>query len=266
MDSRSLEKLASWFESYALSFKDASGRLSKAAECKLVHTMEVKAHAAKIAREGAGLSGSALNDAEAAGLLHDVARFEQYRDFKTFHDSKSFDHGDAGVRIILRERLLEPLAEEARETILEAVRVHNKALLPEGMAPGRALVAKIVRDADKVGIMDFISKYFEDDSYWKDPAIQLDMPDTPGFTMEIAETVLSGNLIKHSQLRCVNDFKISMFAWSFDLNYPVSGRMLFELGAFARLRSAMPQDPVIDKVCSMVEARLRAFAGEMKAS
>ena len=102
MEKQQLDKLSDWFEHYAMSFADESGRLSKAAECKLVHTREVRNAAARIAKspQGAKLSGSLALLAECGGLLHDVARFEQYKQFKTFQDAKSFDHGDAGARII----------------------------------------------------------------------------------------------------------------------------------------------------------------------
>ena len=38
--------------------------------------------------------------AHAVGLLHDTARFSQYRDYQTFQDSASFDHGDRGAETV----------------------------------------------------------------------------------------------------------------------------------------------------------------------
>ena len=33
-------------------------------------------------------------------LLHDIARFEQWKRYKSFSDTKEFDHGDEGVKIL----------------------------------------------------------------------------------------------------------------------------------------------------------------------
>ena len=41
------------------------------------------------------------------GLLHDIARFEQYTKYKTFRDSISIDHGDLGVEILFEEKEIE---------------------------------------------------------------------------------------------------------------------------------------------------------------
>ena len=38
------------------------------------------------------------------GLLHDIARFEQYTKYKTFNDLESFDHGDYGVEILKKDK------------------------------------------------------------------------------------------------------------------------------------------------------------------
>ena len=36
-------------------------------------------------------------------LLHDIARFRQWTDYKTFNDEDSFDHGDEGVKILFEK-------------------------------------------------------------------------------------------------------------------------------------------------------------------
>ena len=40
------------------------------------------------------------------GLLHDIARFEQYTRYRTFNDFESFDHGDYGVEILKRDNYI----------------------------------------------------------------------------------------------------------------------------------------------------------------
>lgn len=264
MDEKRLEFLASWFERYAMSYADANGALPKAAECKLVHTREVRAAAARIAvsEHGAKLSGSLALLAECGGLLHDVARFEQYKLHKTFSDRKSFDHGDAGAKIVRELKLDEGLPQDEAEMLVESVRLHNKAQIPQGLKPGVETMAKIVRDADKVGILQFISRYLNEEAdYWKDPAISFEMPDTDGFNEEIALTVLEGKIVNYGKIACVNDFLITLFAWPSDLNYAESARMLLAHGAYHRIGGHLPPSPLLDEMMDVSSARLLKLAG-----
>ena len=263
MDKEKLDFLSDWFESYAMSYAD-KGVLPKAAECKLVHTREVRAASARIASSplGAGLSGSLALLAECGGLLHDVARFEQYKLHKTFSDRKSFDHGEAGARIIMGLKLCDGLPKPEQEMLIEAVRLHNKPVLPPGLDPQVEIIAKIVRDADKVGIIQFLARYLNEEAdYWKDPVISLEMPETEGFTEEVAVAAMEGRMVMHKDLRCLNDFLISLFAWPVDLNYAESARMLLEQGLYHKIGSHLPPSPLLDEMMDASSLRLLALAG-----
>ena len=41
--------------------------------------------------------------ARLAALFHDVSRFKQYREFQTFRDADSFDHGEMSAEIFLHD-------------------------------------------------------------------------------------------------------------------------------------------------------------------
>lgn len=261
-----LDDFKGWFKAYVQTFAGTEGSLSRALECKLLHTWDVCEAAVAIASsEGLPLEDRIL--AEAAGLFHDVARFEQYRDYKTFSDRKSIDHGEAGARLLLRERLLDGIDDGDRDTLLKAVSLHNKPLLPAGLPARDALFAKIVRDADKAAILDFSIKYFFDTTgYWKDPAIQLETPDTPGFSRSIAEAAISGRLILHSEMKNVNDFKISMFAWASDFNFASSAKMILRKGSYGKLASTLPEDHLTERLLSATLERLQSLSGSIAAA
>lgn len=264
MNEKKLEELTRWFEAYALSFAGADGKLPKASECKLVHTKEVLEAAKRIARspQGAGLSGSAALLAETAALLHDVARFEQYRLHKTFSDRKSFDHGDAGAKMIGELKLVEGLALEEAKLVAEAVRLHNKAKLPEGLAPALKALAQVVRDADKAAIIDFIGRYLNEEAErWKDPAISFEMPDSPGFDASIAESVLKGEIVDYRRIKCVNDFLIAIFAWPCDICYAETARMILEKGLYHKIGPHLPPSPLLDEMMDASSSRLLKTAG-----
>jgi hypothetical protein len=200
--------------------------------------------------------------AEAGGLLHDVARFEQYKQFKTFSDRKSFDHGEYGAGIIREKGLCAGLPEAEAQMLLQAVALHNKIALPEGLPKDAASIAKVVRDADKIGILQFISRYLNEEAdYWRDPAISFEMPDTPDFTPSIAAAVLEGKLVPHKDIRCVNDFLISLFAWPMDLNYAESARTLLEHALYFQIGKHLPPSPLLDEMMDASSVRLLMRAG-----
>ena len=105
----STEKTEKWFARYVDSFR-VDGALENMQELKRKHSRRVCAIACAIAES---LEWNEEHDAwlaHAIGLLHDTARFEQYRDYKTFADAASFDHGERGAAI-LAARSVAALAE-----------------------------------------------------------------------------------------------------------------------------------------------------------
>lgn len=50
--------------------------------------------------KGMKLTQEEIDIATLIGLLHDIARFEQYTKYHTFKDAESIDHGDLGAEIL----------------------------------------------------------------------------------------------------------------------------------------------------------------------
>ena len=63
---------------------------------RVVHQAEEIARSLELDEEDRAL-------ASLIGLLHDIARFRQWTDYKTFSDDESFDHGKEGVKILFDE-------------------------------------------------------------------------------------------------------------------------------------------------------------------
>ena len=85
-----------------------------------------------------------------AALFHDIGRFPQYQKYHHFRDLDSIDHGDKGYEILKENNFLD-------NTILNAVKYHNKIGIPEELTEEEKLVCKIVKDADKIDIIDKIT-------------------------------------------------------------------------------------------------------------
>lgn len=90
------------------------------------------------------------------GLLHDIARFEQFKRYNTFSDGKSIDHGDFGVIILKENNFIRKFIEtdEYDNIIFVAIENHNKYKPKEGLNERELLFTKIIRDADKIDIFN----------------------------------------------------------------------------------------------------------------
>ena len=71
---------------------------------KKFHSIRVQKISEKIA-EDLKLNEEYIDIASLIGLLHDIGRFEQEKQYHTFDDNKSFDHGDYGAILLKRINL-----------------------------------------------------------------------------------------------------------------------------------------------------------------
>jgi len=61
-------------------------------------------------------------------------------------------------------------------------------------------------------------------------------------------------------MRNVNDFKLNIFGWTADFNYPESARILLEEKIYDRTRTFLPASPELDEMCEVCMARLKRLA------
>ena len=87
-------------------------------------------------------------------LLHDIGRFDQAKEMKTFReDITNFDHATLAVKLLFEKgEIKNYVADEQFYPIIEkAIANHSKYILDEtGMTDIEILHSKIIRDADKI--------------------------------------------------------------------------------------------------------------------
>ena len=148
MNQEELTSLKDWFAGYCASFSTPAAEDQRNITIKQDHTHEVCRNALRIARD-LGLREGEVLLAETIALLHDVGRFSQYRQYRTFDDSISVNHAALGVKTLLETNALRGLPARDRDLIVRAVTLHNVFSLPEGLDGTTLLFARLVRDADK---------------------------------------------------------------------------------------------------------------------
>ena len=130
------------FEEYTSKYDKTSPGIS----LKYNHSFRVVKKALRIAKS-IKLSEEDIELVRVCALLHDIARFEQYANYESFDDSKSFDHGDKGAEILIENGI-------TNEIVLNTVKYHNKLEIPKNLDSRNKKFLKIIRDADKVDIME----------------------------------------------------------------------------------------------------------------
>lgn len=225
----------SFFTDYAHSFLTEDQSNNYHITLKKDHSIRVAAFSREIA-QSCTENEAVHNRVELCGLLHDIARFEQFSTYKTFHDKDSFDHGDFGSVLINTLPELSVLNEEERKTAAYVTKNHNKLSIPEDNTAETTLT-KIIRDADKLDIFYVMLSEMNSSS----PSIKHSLPDTDDYSSEIVSLILEGRQVSYSLRRCFNDFIITMLGWMTDLNFPYASEHVLNQNIIEQLTSFLPQ-------------------------
>ena len=164
--------------------------------------------------KGIELTQAEVDIATLIGLLHDIARFEQYTKYHTFKDSQSIDHGDLGEEILNKEIRKYIEKQEYDKIIKLAVKNHNKYKIQEGLSPKEKIFAQIIRDADKIDIL-----YESVEMFWKK---EENLVENSEISPEVFNQFIQKNQVKIENRRTPIDNIISVIAFIFDINFKIS--------------------------------------------
>ena len=189
-----------------------------------------------------------------SALLHDCGRFPQFARYRTFHDASSVDHGCLGATVIDDNSLLSGLDNSMISIIQDVVQHHNGWIIPYHLDDKTKMLLTIVRDADKLDIMYLMTEHFKNDKV-TDPYVVLHLPDTPGYTPEVYQSLMNSRTITNAMRRNVNDMKLGYMAWIFDLNYTYSIRHVRDNNILDAIVLTLPDCEDIRKA----DARVRKY-------
>ena len=194
---------------------------------KQEHSIRVMRISKRIA-EGMKLTQEEIDIATLIGLLHDIARFEQYTKYHTFKDAESIDHGDLGAEILKKDIKKYIETDEYDELIQLAVKNHNKYKIQEGLTQKQEMFAKIIRDADKLD--NFRVKEKEN---FENIFPSKYNPETINY--EVVSSKVYENFMKHKCIKLGDretqiDYWVCVIAFIFDLYFDVSLQYIKEKG------------------------------------
>ncbi len=214
-----IERAKKEFDRYVSNYD----KTEKKIEGKISHSYRVMEISAKIAKS-LNLEEEQVKLATLIGLLHDIARFEQFKRYRTYKDVDSIDHGDYGVKILQENNNLRKYIEttDYDDIILKAIKNHNKFEIDTNLIDEEKIQAKIIRDADKVDILYQVAYMF-----WEDAKEEVE---TSTITKYIEEEFYKRKSIKRRKGIQINqlDKMVTTLGFVFDINYTETFRIIKE--------------------------------------
>lgn len=205
------KELKEEFDKYVSDYDMADDMISY----KYYHTFRVADNAEKIA-ESLNMSVEEIEIAYLCGLLHDIGRFYQVKNYKTYEDRaiNNFDHGDLGYKV-LSEGLIRRFIDTDKydNIIFEAVRNHNKMKIDYSKDYNELTLKyiKITRDADKLDIFSVIAS--------KETVINYDNFEDGGITPEIIQDFKDRKIVDYNRLRTQVDKAVVYLGYVYDIYF-----------------------------------------------
>lgn len=174
--------------------------------------------------------------AKIIAVLHDVARWEQMRQYGGFSDTHN-DHGELGAEIIIQNDMLQGLEDIQKQIVLTAIREHNQKYAKDYDPLTQAYV-NIIRDADKID-----NFYIEVENYGsKDQSMKAVLPfsDEHRLSPHIYDCIMNQQLADSRDRETMIDFKFFKMAWCFDIKINRSFELIQEKEYLQKIYSNIP--------------------------
>lgn len=257
MKSYELDQYISWFEGYVSRFiqnqtldrecivlkKDHSLRVLKEAKALLAHL---------------NISSKMERLICLAALFHDIGRFPQYYYYKTFNDTQSQDHGLLGFKTLRQENILDSLTNYERKLVLQSVLRHNRAQIPQWMEGDLRFILQIIRDADKLDIFLVLLSYFGEEKI-NNQVVMLGLKDDPEcYTSTVLQQIRGKKMVNYQDMTRINDFKLLLCSWVYDLNYAHSCQEVLKRGYLEKIFSSLPETRQMEDLQDQLLTDLRA--------
>ncbi len=218
---------------------------------KVEHTYRVAGLCDRIARS-LGLAVEDIDLAWAIGMLHDIGRFDQVRQYGTFSDADSVDHAHYASELLFDKGMIVDYfgsanpgiynyienkntcsagLSESLGIIKKAVYNHSAYKIEEGLCEREVLFCNIIRDADKLDIFKVVNDTPLEDIY------SVDKEEIP--KAEVTNAVMQALREKHAVLRSLKkthaDYIAAYIALVFELVFPESFYIAKEQGYLDKL-------------------------------
>lgn len=248
------KKAAEVFKSYvkAYDIQDEKVRL------KIEHTYRVSELCGRIA-EALALNRQDADLAWLIGLLHDIGRFEQVKNYGTFMDEESINHAEYGAEILFeRGKIREFTADDSEDRLIwTAVGQHNAYRIPEALDARTEMFCHIIRDADKIDILKVNVEFPLEEIY----NVTSEELRNGQLTEEALMCFEEERAVLKNLKKSAVDHVLGHISLAYELVYPISLKLVLEQGYLDRMMNFKSDNPVTIRQFEAVRERMKAYIG-----
>lgn len=266
------KKVKNVFKKYTDNYDTSDEKI----KLKVDHTYRVAALSERIARS-LGLGDDDTNLAWLIGMLHDIGRFEQLKNYGTFSDAESIDHAHYGVELLFEDGLIEKFASEnaakdlkgtkdLKETkeiseldiLRTAIWNHSAYRVEEGLTDRVKMFCNIIRDADKIDILkvnyDVTLEVIYD--------VTTEELKNSGVTDEVMKAFMEHHAVLRSLKKTPIDNLVGHAALVFELVYNESFKIVKEQGYIEKMLSYVSDNQDTVKKFEIMRNDMNKFLAE----
>ena len=205
-----MKELKDIFDEYVSKFESTDK-----IKLKYEHTLRVADNCLEIAKF-LNLNEMDQKIAYLIGLCHDLGRFKQLVLTNSFSDNKTnIDHASLSVDILFKESLINKFMDtlDYDEIIKQAILSHNKDKVDANISDRAKIFANILRDADKLDILNIITFEEKENIFWFDEYHALEIND------KVLNNHLNAKLIDYKDIDTNFDLAIAFYNYALDINF-----------------------------------------------
>ncbi len=252
MHESDLEHFSGWFSSYTRRFYTPSQEDMRNILLKERHTHMVLNSMERIVQWLSLNTNDALI-AKSIAVFHDIGRFSQYAEYRTFKDNESINHALRSMDVLIEEGVLNRLDRDEIEIILKAIELHNAFTIAGCVDARTELFIKLIRDADKVDIWRVFAEYYSLPASERASEAGMGLKDDTSYSTEVIDFIKQGRVVPFALVKGINDLKLMQLSWIFDLNFEPSFRLVKEKGDLHRIAETLyPSDDIKEIVGSIL--------------
>lgn len=179
---------------------------------KYDHSIRVMNLMMKYAKE-LGFASYEVELASVIGLLHDIGRFEQLKEYDSFNDKETIDHATLGVKLLFEDNLIKKFwsNKDDYELIKFAIKNHNKLNIEKCNNEKFLKYTKLIRDTDKIDILYVYG--VSDELKVRSENISISKP--------ILNCIKDNKTVSYDLINNKNDELSVSFSYIFDINYDI---------------------------------------------
>lgn len=256
MNKQQLDQLKEWFAGFVRThYTPGDDFVNNNLQLKECHTRRVCAEMRALAA-ALHINGDDAVLAEAIALLHDVGRFPQFKQYRTYKDGKSVNHCLLGLEVINTHNLLAAVSEDEQAIVRAAVEFHGAKEIPP-MDDRTRQFTQMIRDTDKLDIYMLCTenyrRYHEDKQAFP---FEVEFADSPEVNPAIVESILNRQTVDYRLLKTLTDAKLLQLGWVFDTYFDWTLRQMRDRGYIDGIARWLPDTPPVRRATEFINTRI----------